>query len=206
MKPFRNDQGVPTYSCYCLLLFVCSLRPQILESNVGVLRPWAILNFHTCQVRIKTPVSGTSLVVLWLRLHASTTEHMASISGQELRPLNPRGVAKKKNLSHGTTLRIKEDNRLKSLVQISSHSSDHYYFILCQPLICFYNSCLNFPYLHLKGIKKDSPPPEFPTFSRIMQELLGTKVMRNDPFISLLVLFPKGIIIQSISKDLHTKT
>ena len=113
---------------------------------------------------------------------------------------------KKKNLSHGTTLRIKEDNRLKSLVQISSHSSDHYYFILCQPLICFYNSCLNFPYLHLKGIKKDSPPPEFPTFSRIMQELLGTKVMRNDPFISLLVLFPKGIIIQSISKDLHTKT
>lgn len=60
--------------------------------------------------------------------------------------------------------------------------------------------------MHLKGIKKDSPPVEFPTFSRIMQEVLGTKVMRNDPFISLLVLFPKGIIIQNISKDLHTKT
>ena len=146
-------------------------------------------------------------MVRWLRLHASTTGGMGSISGQEPDPLTHLVWQKKKKyLSHRTALRIKEDNGLKSLVQISSHSSDHYYFILCQPLIRFYNSCLNFPYLHLKGIKKDSPPPEFPTFSRIMQELLGTKLMRNDPFISLLVLFPKGIIIQNISKDLHTKT
>lgn len=69
--------------------------------------------------------------------------------------------------------------------------------------MCFYNSCLNFSRLHLKGIIKDSPPLEFPTFSRIMQELLGTKLTRNDPFISLLVIFPKGII-WSISEGLHT--
>lgn len=63
----------------------------------------------------------------------------------------------------------------------------------------------NFSHLHLKGIIKGSPPLEFPTFTRIMQELLETKVPRNDPFISLLVIFPRGII-WNINNDLRIKT
>lgn len=63
----------------------------------------------------------------------------------------------------------------------------------------------NFSHLHLKEIIKDSPPLEFPTFSRIMQELLGTKVTGSDPLISLLVIIPGGIIL-NISKGLCTKT